>query len=258
MLPAQFGARSVRRRLQHPFVQERHPFVRPAELDEDAALGHDPRRHEVAVAVSASDGLDLARFGHRLLAAVEGGLDGEVEEVPLLGTLRLVGQQTLGTAEPATADRLVALQEVAVGGVEGAVGGPAVVRGVEIQPVGLLPGRHRFVHQSEPPRRVAQRAQVVGVERGLLPGGEEVVVGAHPVVRREGGPGGGERLHRFSSDSAGKFDYPALNAVVPPGGDRLGTCLTRAWRPGTCRELGERPRWPSRSSRRGRHRHVRR
>ena len=141
MLPAQFGDEVFRRRLQHPLVQQGHAFLRPTELDQDAALGHDPGGDEVAVRMPAAEALHLARLGHRLLAAVEGGLHGEVEEVSLLGAIRLVVHETLGTVHPAAADGFVPPQEVGVGDVEGPHGGAPVVRRLEVPLVGLLPRR---------------------------------------------------------------------------------------------------------------------
>src|SRR5439155_830867 len=78
---------------------------------------------EVAVGMPAAEVLDLAGLGHRLLTAIERGLHGEVEEVSLLGAIRLVGQEALGAAHPAAADLCVAPEEVGVGDVEGPHGG---------------------------------------------------------------------------------------------------------------------------------------
>src|SRR5439155_19044028 len=95
--------------------------------DQDPALADHPCCNQVAVGIPSADLLDLACFRESLLACVERGFDQEVEEISSLGTVRLVREQSLHPAHPATADGLIALEEMRVGDLPGLVGRPTLV-----------------------------------------------------------------------------------------------------------------------------------
>jgi hypothetical protein len=156
-------AQLAREHGQHGLVQLGHPLGHAALLDQPPPLEHVADGDQAGVGVPAADVPDPPGRGHDrvLVAAGQGTLQVQVEEVAVLGLLRLVAEQPPGPAQPARPDHAVAAEEGVDRDPDGGHGRRPGSALVQVAPVGPLEQGRRLVEVAPPPGGVGPLLQVV-------------------------------------------------------------------------------------------------
>jgi hypothetical protein len=204
----------IRERREHRLIQQPHAVAHATLLDQRPAFPEHADGNQVRVAEPTSDVLHpLGRSdGTVELATCERGEGLEVERIAVLGSLGFLGQQPMHPAHPSGTGRGIPALHGVCRHKHGRHRGSSWLPGLQVQPVGLCPGRQRLADRTKPPRRLSQGVAIIGCETTCLTSSVETVPRSGPLATPKRLVG---RLQQLGPASHGHLQRSAVRIVAP-------------------------------------------